>query len=150
MENRISIIRLHKVLTIVLAVAILIALTGIVYAVVTPKPENAFTEFYILGHGGKAEGYPEQIRVGEEASLVLVIVNHEYEVVSYRVEVRVDGVWNNEVGPIMLAGEQEWEEMVGFTPDKAGDDQKVEFLLYKDGETEPYLKPLQLWVDVVE
>ncbi len=33
-------------------------------------------------------------------------------------------------------------------PEVAGENQKVEFLLYKDAETEPCLEPLRLWVDV--
>jgi uncharacterized membrane protein len=36
---------------------------------------------------------------------------------------------------------------VGFTPHKAGDNQKLEFVLYKQGEDKPY-RSLYLWVDV--
>jgi len=77
-------------------------------------------------------------------------INREHETVSYRVEVRIDGVGNNEVGPLVLGHDEKWEEAVSFTPNRAGDSQKVEFLLYKNGGSEPYLKPLHLWVDVKE
>ena len=59
----------------------------------------------------------------------------------------IDGVKNNEVGPVTLDHDGEWEEMVGFTPERAGDTQKVEFLLYKQGQNEVYQR-LHLWVDV--
>ena len=88
--------------------------------------------------------------MGEEGRLIVGIVNREHETVSYRVEVRIDRVRNNEVQPIVLAKEQKWEEVVSFTPNRAGDNQKVEFLLYKNGQSEPYLEPLYLWVNVKE
>ena len=62
---------------------------------------------------------------------------------------KIDGVRNNQVGPLELGHDERWEEIVSFTPDRAGDNQKVEFLLYKNGENEPYLK-LHLWLKVKE
>lgn len=99
---------------------------------------------------GKAIDYPKELKVGEEGRVIIGIINHEQETVSYRVKVRIEGVRNNEVEPIMLGDEQKWEEIVSFTADRVGDNQKVEFLLYKNGETEPYLKPLHLWINVKE
>lgn len=141
---------LDRTLTIILAIAILGTLGTLGYVLAKPGVGERFTEFYILGLSGKAADYPAEIRVGEAGKVIVGIVNHEGEVVSYRVEVRIGGVRNNEVGPVMLANEQKWEEIVSFTLDKAGDSQKVEFLLYKNEETEPYLEPLHLWVDVTE
>lgn len=141
---------LDRTLTIILAIAILGTLGTLGYVLAKPGVGERFTEFYILGLSGKAADYPAEIRVGEAGKVIVGIVNHEGEVVSYRVEVRIGGVRNNEVGPVVLANEQKWEEIVSFTLDKAGDSQKVEFLLYKNEETEPYLEPLHLWVDVTE
>jgi len=62
--------------------------------------------------------------------------------------VRIDGVKNNEVAGITLEHDEGWEDEVSFTPEVAGEEQKVEFLLYKNGETEPYLEPLRLWLNV--
>lgn len=139
-----------KVLSIILIGAILGALGTLVYVITTPKVSEKFTEFYILGLGGKATDYPAEITVGEEGRVIIGIVNHEHEAVSYRVEVKINGVSNNDVGPVVLDDEGKWEEIVGFTPDAAEYGQKVEFLLYKDAEPEPYCNPLRLWVDVVE
>jgi len=66
---------------------------------------------------------------------------------TYRVEVVIDGVKNNGVGPVALDHDGEWEERAGFTPGRAGDNQKVEFLLYRQGQSEVYQR-LHLWVDV--
>ena len=138
-----------KVLSSILGLLILATIGAIVYVIHSPPAGERFTEFYILGLESKAIDYPEEPRVGEEGKVIAGIINQEHETVSYRIEVRIDGMRNNEIKPIVLDDEQVWEETVSFTPDRAGEEQKVEFLLYKNGENEPYLK-LHLWVNVTE
>jgi uncharacterized membrane protein len=137
-----------RTLTIVLVLVVLGAIGMLIYVIATPKVGQKFTEFYILGQEGDAETYPEELTVGEEGELLVGIVNNEYEVVDYRVEARIDGIKNTEITGITLGHEEKWEQEVSFFPEKAGDDQKLEFLLYKDGELEPCLDPLRLWIDV--
>ncbi len=112
-------------------------------------PGEAFTEFYVLGLGHKVTDYPKELAVGERGVVIVVIVNHEKAEASYWIEVRIDGETNGEVGPIVLDNEQKWEERISFIPKKAGDNQKVEFLLFKEGEVEPSYT-LHLVVDVKE
>ncbi len=139
-----------KTLSIIVIVAIL-ATTGVLgYVLAAPRIEERFTEFYILGSEGKAEGYPEELMVGEETKVIMGIINREHETMSYRLEIRIDGVKNSEVGTIKLEHDEKWEKTVSFTPVKRGDNQTVELLLYKNGESEPYLKPIQLPVSVAE
>ncbi len=78
------------------------------------------------------------------------IVNHEQREVSYRVEVVINNKKSYDIGPVVLVNEEKWEAKVGFVPEVAGENQKVEFVLYKDGEFEPYLELLHLWIDVSE
>ena len=144
---------LDRILSVVLIMVIVGAIGTMGYVIVTPKAGQSFTEFYVLGLEGKAgetAGYPTELVVGEEGKLVVGIINNEFKTVGYRIEVRIDGVKNNEVGGIRLEHGEKWEHEVGLTPDVAGEKQKVEFLLYKGGEAEPYSKPLRLWVDVKE
>ncbi len=138
-----------KVLSIILVVAIVGALGSLGYIIATPKVGERFTEFYVLGLEGKAIDYPRELRVGEEGRVIVGIINRERETVSYWVKVRIDGVRDNQTGPLELGNDEEWEEIVSFTPDRVGDTQKVELLLYKNMESEPYLK-LHLWIDVKE
>lgn len=140
----------NRVLTVTLAIAVVGALGAVGYVIATPRAGETFTELYILGPEGKAADYPRELRVGEEGEVTVVIVNHEGEEVSYRVEVTIDSRKNTEIGPVVLIDEQKWEGEVSFVPEVAGERQKVEFLLYRDGEVEPCLEPLYLWVDVRE
>ena len=136
-----------RMLSIILALAILGTLGTLGYAIASPKVGEKFTEFYIEGFEGKAADYPKELALGEEGKVIVGIINREHETVTYQVEVAIDGVRNNEVEPVALDHNGEWEEIVGFTPRRAGDNQKVEFLLYKQGQNEVYQR-LHLWVDV--
>jgi len=135
------------VVSLFLGLAILVTIGLIVYLTVTPKAGDKFTEFYILGFGGKAEGYPKELTLGEKAKVIVGIVNHEYQNLSYRLEIAINGVSNKTVNSIVLAHKEKWENEVSFIPTKVGEKQKVEFLLYRTGQEEPCRK-LHLWINV--
>ena len=140
---------LDKGLSVGLVVAIVAALGCLGYVIANPKQGEKFTEFYILGLEGKAENYPQQVTVGEEARIILGIVNHEYQPTSYRVEIEISGVKDKELRTGILAHEEKWEQEIGFTPSEVGLNQKVEFWLYKDTEPQPCLEdPLHLYINV--
>ncbi|HNU36281.1 MAG TPA: DUF1616 domain-containing protein, partial [Methanomassiliicoccales archaeon] len=75
-----------KLLTIVLVISILSSVIALVYVVAVPRQGESFTEFYILGPGGNATGYPRNLTVGEDASVIIGIANHEHRKVEYTVE----------------------------------------------------------------
>ena len=93
--------------------------------------------------------YPQEVSVGTAGNVVLRIANHEYQDVTYRIEIRSQGTIIKEVGPLILQHEQKWEQEMNFIPVSAGANQKVEFLLFKDGEDEPHYS-LYLWLDIKE
>ena len=138
-----------KILSVILIVAILGVFGTFGYVIAAPKIGERFTEFYILGPEGKAEGYTKELVVGEGAKVIVGIINQEYETVSYRVEVTIDGARYDEIGPVVLHHEDRWEREVGFMSAQIGDSQKVELLLYKQGQSEAYRR-IHLWVDVKE
>ena len=139
--------RWDRILTALMVLAVLGAVGSLGYMSAKPKLGESFTQFYLLGLEGKAEGYPRQIVLGENASVILGIANHEHQSTSYMVEIAIDGQKVATLGPITLAHEEEWEETVSFSPAKVGLHQKVEFWLYKDEGEDAYLKT-HLWVDV--
>ena len=139
--------RLDKVLSIILLVLILAGIGTLAYIIAIPKNGEKFTEFYILGTSGKVENYPKELPVGEEGEVILGIVNHEHEDVVYSVDILINGENNNTIGSIALAQDEKWESKASFTPHVVGDSQKVEFLLFKQGDDNPY-KSLYLWFDV--
>jgi uncharacterized membrane protein len=140
-----------KVLSMVLAAVVLGVLGTIGYAIAVPKIGERFTEFYALpakGATAAKDKYPHELMPGEEGKVTLRLVNLEHEVVTYRIKVIIEGDEYTELGPLTLAHEEKWEGEAGFVFTRAGEKQKVEFLLYREQDSEPYRR-LHLWVDVV-
>ncbi len=166
--------RLNKILSLVLMLAILAAVGTLIYVVAKPKVGERFSEFYILGLNGKAQDYPTvfsldngqvtAVTYGANTTLdasygtvTIGLVNREHQPATYAISLRIDGQplsalsagkLTDVIGPISLLHEEKWEKKVGFSPLHPGSDQKVEFLLYKDGATQPYLT-LHFWINAV-
>jgi uncharacterized membrane protein len=141
-------LNLNRILSVILVIAIVLAVSMVVYVIVTPKQGEKFTEFYILGPGGKADDYPTNLHIGEEGEVIIGVVNHEYSNVTYQLDVRIEEEGLSEEH-IELVHNETWERPFTFKASREGEDQKLEFLLFKEGvnETEPY-RSLHLWVDV--
>jgi uncharacterized membrane protein len=142
---------IDRMLSIILIIAIILAIAMTVYVVVTPKQGEKFTEFYILGPEGMADDYPTDLSVGDEGEVIIGVVNHEYASITYLLEVKLNETVIGGAEPRLEHGET-WEQPFFFEAKRKGDDQKIEFLLYRDhnesDETgEPY-RSLHLWVDV--
>lgn len=140
---------LNKVLSVILILAILGFIGTMVNTFAVSRSGERFTEFYVVGLEGKAMDYPNELNVGKMGKAIVGVTNHEKGETSYRVEVRINGVRNNKLEPIVLSDEQQWKEIVSFTPNSAGDNQKIEFLLYKNTDSAAYSR-LHLWVNVKE
>lgn len=78
--------RLDKVLTIILGISIIVSVIALVYVVVIPKTGERFTEFYILGENGIADDYPRNMTRGVNETVIVGVVNHEYRLMNYTVE----------------------------------------------------------------
>ena len=79
-----------KILSVGLIASIAAVGVTVAYVATTPKVGERFTEFYVLGPGGKIADYPTNLTLGESGTVILGVVNHEYEDVTYRILVRLD------------------------------------------------------------
>ncbi len=147
--------KLDRALTVILIIAILTSIGTLAYVVTHPKPGEAFTEFYILGPGGKAADYPTDLFAGENGTVIIGIVNHEHRNVTYYVQIwLVNLTWDNSTNttiihemypmpgwfnvtlpsvPVNIEGNwtPQFEANYTFSIDKPGQWQ-VWFLLFKD------------------
>jgi uncharacterized membrane protein len=156
---------LDKVLTIALAASILVAGGTLAYVVLTPRPGEAFTEFYILGPGGNASGYPTNLTVNETGSVIIGVANHEGASVNYSVRIDLVGVqivYNATSGfnetievnrttwtqiPITVGDGATWTHPYSFSIPSRGL-WKVQFLLFKEGNFASAYRELHLFVKV--
>lgn len=140
---------LDKALTVILIISIIVSIAVLIYVIVTPKQGEKFTEFYILGLNGKAEGYPTSLEIGKNSSVIAGVVNHEYVLTNYTMDVVLRNETLNRYS-ISLMHNSTWEENVSFAPLVTGENMKLEFVLYKeDNFTAPY-RDLHLWVNVTD
>lgn len=144
--------RVDRILTVILLIAIFASIATLVYIIVTPKPGEKFTEFYILGPKGKAADYPTKLWVGQNGTVIIGIANHEYRTVNYTVEiwlVNASFINNRTVihhmyffdrfsvtlnhTPVNIEGNwtPQWEMWYTFSIDRPGR-YKMWFLLFKE------------------
>jgi uncharacterized membrane protein len=139
--------RLDKALTVLLVISIIASVTALVYVIVTPKQGEKFTEFYILGPGGMAYDYPTAVQAGNQSTVIVGVVNHEYALVNYTMDMTINNttILQREIS---LQHNQTWERPVTYRFNRPGDSQKLQFLLYRENNfTAPY-RDLHLWVNV--
>jgi uncharacterized membrane protein len=139
-----------KVLTVLLVIVVLGAGAAAGYTIANPKTGEGFTDFYLQDEYGKARDFTRRVTIGQDVEVTVGIVNREHETVSYRVVVSLDGVTQTELGPIVLADEEVWEQAITLTPQQSVGEQKAEFFLYARGNDELYRGPLRLWIEVTD
>ncbi len=139
---------LDKIIRVILILAIVGMIGALVYMVQTPQIKGEYTEFYILGPEGKAENYPRNLKLGETAEVLLVIANHEFKEIEYRVRITIDDDELSEIGPIHLLHEEKWEQYLTIMAHNAGENQKVIFQLYKGDDIEAS-QSLHFWINVI-
>ncbi len=90
------------------------------------------------------------------------VVNHEYATVNYTMTINLNSTarvnYTSEKEPpedililtknVTLANNETWERPVNYTLNRTGDYQKLEFLLYKEGNFTASYRDLHLWVNV--
>ncbi|MBF4475779.1 DUF1616 domain-containing protein [Methanobacterium formicicum] len=136
----------ERILSIILIISILLAISTTAYIIVKPKEGEKFTEFYILGPDGKASNYPTNLTTGQNGSVIIGVVNHEYTTTDYLLMVKVNNsTLKNET--LTLTSGQKMEIPFNFTAGTPGQ-KKMEFLLYKLPNNETAYRSLHLWLNM--
>jgi len=138
---------LDRSLTVALAVSILAALGTFLLVLAKPEVGERFTEFYVLGPYGEADDYPRWVLQGQLLNPIVGVINREHQDMNYRIRIEVGGQEVEQITDIHLAHDQKWVERVVFALQEPGDQQQLRFLLYREGQEEPY-RSLHLWIDV--
>ncbi len=136
-----------KTISIVLTVFIFIAIFTTAYILLSPKEGETFTEFYILGSNGKAYNYPTNLAVNQTGTVYQGMVNHEATDTTYKIIVRFNGSVLKNYN-ISLKNNEKKEIPLTFVASNPGQNQKLEFLLYKLPDDKNVYRYLFLQIDV--
>mgnify|MGYP000218168300 CR=1 FL=1 len=161
----------HSVVTVLVAVAVVVAGGGVFAVVTTAETGEEFTEFSLLVEGDDellvAGSYPQTVETGGNATVVVGVENRERRERTYTVVPRLQRVVEVDNGT-RVAGYEEFERFgltVGagrterreytVTPTTAGDDLRLSFLLYRDDPPERVTstnayRRTHIWIDVTE
>jgi uncharacterized membrane protein len=146
-----------KILTTILVLSIIIAGASLVYAIIAPKTGEKFTEFYLLNTERRADDYPKNLTIGEEASVIIGVINHEYQTINYTIEIwlinqttvynesteenetiynhawymnKISIMLNHTPADIEGSWKPQWENNYTFNISQKGEDFKLAFLLF--------------------
>ena len=139
--------KLEKLIVTVFLIAIILIGGVAVYLVLAPKDDERFTEFYVLGSNGQLGDYPTNLTLGENATVILGVVNHEHRNVTYRIVADLNNKPLETLSNIVLVNDAAWIQNCTFTSEKIGEKISLDFQLYRDGLPIPY-HSLQLWLTV--
>ncbi|WP_434522847.1 DUF1616 domain-containing protein [Halorubrum sp. AS12] len=162
--------RTDAALNIALVLSVLLAVGSVGYAVAVPPQGEQFSEFYLLSESDDgelvADGYPDELEVGEQSELVVGIGNNEYELTTYTVVIQLQTVEQD--GNTTIVREREEIDRFQATvehnnshhephtvqPTQPGENIRVKYLLFKDSvpETptqENAYRDLHIWIDVL-
>jgi len=163
--------RTDAALNVALVLSVLLAVGSVGYAVAVPPQGEQFSEFYLLRESKEgelvADGYPDELAVGEQSELVVGIGNNEYERTSYTVIVQLQTV--EQEGNTTIVREREEIDRFQATvehnathhephtlqPTQPGEDLRVKYLLYKGSAPETptqenAYRDLHIWIDVID
>ncbi len=128
----------------IIAAILFLALIFSVFIGVNLKPKERYTEFFILNEKGKAGEYPKKLTLGQNATIIVGIVNHEQATVNYllQVELNQEKILENSME---LRDKDKIMQNITFSPSKAGK-QKLELKLFKDNSSPPL--SLHLYLEV--
>jgi uncharacterized membrane protein len=135
-----------KILSIVLIISILLAIGTTAYIIIKPKQGETFTEFYLLGPNGQAANYPTNLTVGQNASVIIGIMNHEQKTVNYNLVITSNGNVMSDQN-ITITNGNKTEIPYNFA-ESTGGNKEIEFLLYKLPDNNNIYRSLHLFVNV--
>lgn len=137
-----------RALTGVLTVALLVALSGVIYLAITPYQQaDAHTEFYVLGPDGVAEQYPTNLTVDEEGEFIVGTTNNEHQEMTYTVVVESEDT-RFAVETFTLGTRETLEERVTIAFESPGT-YRVDIHLYRGESIQAGQDPYrELWLDV--
>lgn len=136
-----------QILSIILIITILLAISTTVYIILKPKQGESFTEFYILGPNGKASDYPTNLTLGQNGTVIIGVVNHEYQTANYEIVVSSNGTIMSQQNITLTNGNQT-QIPYSFTAGSVGY-KNIEFSLYKLPDTTNVYRSLHLYVNMI-
>jgi len=161
--------RRDRILNVLVAVSVLLAVGSVGYVVAFPKQGPPFSEFYLLTEDESgdlvADDYPTDFVAGEPRLVIVGVGNHEHETVTYTVasELQRVRVANNSTEVLeseslqrfssRVPDNETWHYRHRVTPTMTGERLRLTYMLYRgdlpaEPTTDNAYREVHLWVNV--
>jgi uncharacterized membrane protein len=153
--------------SIVVAVAIVVALVSVTFVAAQPQRGETYSEFGLLTENNgtlQADGYPEEMALGESNELYFTVTNREQQQTEYVVVVQLTRT--APTGAVMesarlntytetTAPGDTWQQRHTVTPVLEGERLRLTYLLYRDSLPEQptvdnAYRETHIWIDVTQ
>lgn len=156
---------LDKTLLAGLLASVMVSASILTYVVATPQPGDRFTGLGILGPDGLIADYPTDLNVSEEGTVIVEVLNHEFQQVDFLLRVDLVGIrvaWNETAGfnetvemnrtamtwfNLTLDHDANWTSTYRFRIDAPGS-WKMQWLLFRDGDFSAPYRSVHLFITV--
>ncbi len=132
-------------ITVFIAIFVVVALIGVIFASSIKSDQEHFSEFYVLDENGKTLDYPKNVTAGDTGTVIIGITNRELSTNTYRFTILLNNSTIYRSDNITLKTGENHEELVNIPFLSTGKGQKLEFIL-RDAIGKSY--ELHLWVNV--
>lgn len=139
--------KIDRYLSYIIIAVLIIASIGVISIIINPTPNERFTEFYILGADGKAGNYPTNITLNENGTVVIGLVNHEGVPTNYQLLVKLNNSTLKQE-TFQLQNNEKKEIYFTFKVNQTGNNQKLEFYLFKLPDNQNAYRFLELIINV--
>ncbi|WP_132060442.1 DUF1616 domain-containing protein [Halorussus amylolyticus] len=162
----------ESALNVGLALAVVVALATVGFAVAVPGPDQSYTDAYLLSQNETgelvAEDYPQNFTTSESRPIVVGLDNHEGETVEYTVVAQLQRVRQADDGSARVVQDRDlarftptvgpnesWQTRHDVTPTMTGEELRLAYLVYDgdppdDPSTENADEHVHVWVNVTE
>jgi uncharacterized membrane protein len=123
----------EKYLKLGILTATAFCIAAVAYILFFQKPENRFTEFYILGDENLVESLPREVLAGQPIIVKQGIHNLEGNQASYYTEIYDGDTKIGRFGPFDLKNKESIEFPISVTPITNTGNTSLQFFLYRDG-----------------
>lgn len=133
---------------VVVVIALLIAAPAAYNFMIPAKDVNASTQFYVMGPDGKnISTYPHNLTSGDNATVTIVLENHENTETTFRIVTTSNQTVINEIDVTLKPGERR-EIPYNFTVGEPGT-KKMEFFLYKLPDLNDIFRTYGFWINIL-
>jgi uncharacterized membrane protein len=139
--------KIDRLISYIIIAVIIVASIGVIYIIINPSPSERFTEFYVLGSDSKAGNYPTNLTLNENGTVVIGIVNREGTTTNYQLLVKLNN-YTIKQESIKLKDKEKKEMNFTFNVNQTGNNQKLEFYLFKLPEDQKTYRFLELIINV--